>query len=53
MNKCYREPKDNENWLMIREIFHNLHGQFQYIASGVNLKRLDSQKDKATCKVIY
>lgn len=46
-------PKIMRTDLMIREIFHNLHGQFQYIASGVNLKRLDSQKDKATCKVIY
>lgn len=38
--------------LMIREIFHDLHAQFQYIASGANLKRLDSQKEKVTCKVI-
>lgn len=39
--------------LTISEIFHDLHAQFQYVASGANLKRLDNQKEKVTCKVIY
>lgn len=39
--------------LTIREIFHDLHAQFQYVASGANWKRLDNQKEKVACKVIY
>lgn len=52
MTKCYKEAKDNQD-LMIRETFSDLQAEFQYSDRSAKLKRMDSQKEELTCKVIH